>query len=329
MDGTLPANLAEDFTPVLRQRYGPYRAHLPVRTYEHCFVTHSGIGLKRFRLIKESVFDELAPKVTRHLHRYAVYKYLTEPRVALDHPNLCLLHNHWSTGYHHWLAECLVKLRTIQSDQYVVIVPRSLPRFATESLELFSFGGVAHVDAGRSVRAARLTVVANPYTARYNPADIVWLREYILARCGPAEVPTGRIYVTRRGERTRRVENEDEVVALLDQYGFRAIDPARLSFGAQARLFASCRALVSIHGAGLTNCMFMPWGARVLELYRELSTSEPTMNPCYWKLCEAAGLQYYYQFCDHGRNEGDVSDHVNVIVDVDKLERNVTLMLEG
>ncbi len=52
VDVTPPVNLDDDFAPVLRQRYGPYRAQLPVRTYEHCFVTHSGIGLKRLKLIR-------------------------------------------------------------------------------------------------------------------------------------------------------------------------------------------------------------------------------------------------------------------------------------
>jgi hypothetical protein len=51
------------------------------------------------------------------------------------------------------------------------------------------------------------------------------------------------------------------------------------------------------------------------------------MNTCYWHLSGAAGLNYYYQFCQHGSNDGDDVDHTNIIVDVNKLERNVRFML--
>ncbi len=125
----------------------------------------------------------------------------------------------------------------------------------------------------------------------------------------------------------RRVENETEVMGVLERYGFRMVEPASLSFSEQVRVFSECRTLVSVHGAGITNCIFMPRSAHVLELYRTIDCADPWMNPCYWKLCEAAGLRYYYQFCAHGRNDGDTIDHVNIIVDTAKLERNIQLML--
>jgi hypothetical protein len=51
------------------------------------------------------------------------------------------------------------------------------------------------------------------------------------------------------------------------------------------------------------------------------------MNAHYWELATTAGLRYYYQFCAHGHNAGGDADRVNVVVDIDKLRRNVELML--
>jgi hypothetical protein len=71
----------------------------------------------------------------------------------------------------------------------------------------------------------------------------------------------------------------------------------------------------------------MPTGAQVLELYRALTPDARGMNTCYWNLATAAGLSYYYQFCAHGRNDGDHIDRINVLVDIEQLTRNVELML--
>jgi capsular polysaccharide biosynthesis protein len=84
---------------------------------------------------------------------------------------------------------------------------------------------------------------------------------------------------------------------------------------------------VSIHGAALTNAMFMPQGGKVLELYRSLVNDNPWMNTCYWNLVTASGLDYYYQFCERGTNSDASADNTNIIIDIPKLEENIKLML--
>jgi capsular polysaccharide biosynthesis protein len=84
---------------------------------------------------------------------------------------------------------------------------------------------------------------------------------------------------------------------------------------------------VSVHGAGLTNCLFMPERGRVLELYRALASKQDGMNACYWRLATASNLDYYYQFCAHGENRGGDIDRIDIRVDVEKLKRNVEAML--
>ena len=46
--------------------------------------------------------------------------------------------------------------------------------------------------------------------------------------------------------------------------GFETVYTEELSFAEQVRLFSETRCLVSIHGAGLTNLMFMPPGGHML-----------------------------------------------------------------
>jgi capsular polysaccharide biosynthesis protein len=322
----LPGNAAGDFDSIAPQQHDEYRQHLPVATYDRCFVTHTGIGIKHLRLIEETAFSDADfVYVNRQFHRYGLYKWLSEPRVRLGQGNLLLLHNHWSSGYFHWLTECLVKAQFIDPAEHVVILPEDYPSFAQESLAMLPFAGIVRIPAGRGVRAARLTVVSNPHSGRFNPAHVAWLRRYFVERCGAASGTAERIYVTRRSEPRRRVANEEKVVSLLRQYDFEVLDARDLSFGQQVRAFAQCKVLVSVHGAGLSNCVFMPPGSRVLEFYPDLGPGQG-MNACYWHLSSSAGLTYYYQFCRHRQVKDEIGD-VDVVVDTEKLQRNIELML--
>jgi capsular polysaccharide biosynthesis protein len=324
---TPPRNLRPDFYPVLRHAANEYRAELPVVRIHGCFVTHTGIGLKHLRLVRETVIRSVNRKLTRHFHRYALYKYFSEPRVRSADPRLLLLHHHWASGYHHWLTECLLKVQFVDTAQHVVVLPEDYPAFARQSLAMFPFAGVLELPPNNGLQATSLTVIGNPYSAHFNPAHLRLLRERISERCVGPGPEAERIYITRRREPLRRIENEDAVIEALEGFDFQVVDPGGLSFEEQVRLFSGCKVLVSVHGAGLTNCLFMPEGARILELYRALLSEHDGMNACYWRLSTAAGLDYYYQFCEHGENRGGDIDRTDIRVDIDELKRNVSTML--
>jgi capsular polysaccharide biosynthesis protein len=323
----LPKNLAADFIPARQHVRNDYRRELPIVPVARCFVTHSGIGLKRLRLVSESVFHGLNSRITRHFYRYALYKYFTERRLRATEPRLLLLHNHWGSGYHHWLTECLLKVQFVDPSQYVVVLPEDYPPFAAETLAMFPFAGTLELPSGRALEARSLTLVGNPHSGHFNPAHLRTLKETILEPFGGPASGSERLYISRRGQALRLVENEDQVIETLERYDFRVVDPAALSFEEQVQLFSRCSVVVSVHGAGLTNCLFMPEGGRVLELYRALAPKNDGMNACYWRLSTASNLDYYYQLCAHGENRGGHIDRIDIRVDIDKLERNVEAML--
>ena len=327
MEIALPVNLAEDFTPVLHQRHSPLLLTLPVTTYDRCFVTHSGIGFTRLRPITESLYPNVTGQIRSRFYRHAVREYFTAPRIVSRRPQLLLVHNHWSGGYHHWIADCLVKLREVDPSRYIVVLPEDYPAFALQSLSKFPFQGIFGLPPAYGLSATNLTAVGNPYVSRYNPGHIRWLRDSLVSQRALDRTAADRLYVTRRHASRRRVANEDEVVALLARYDFTVVDSARLNFSTEVETFARCRALVSLHGAGLTNCVFMPPGGDVLELCRHMGAKTGEINTTYWHLSVAAGHNYYYQFCRPLRGHGGVPNDADVLVDVARLERNVRAML--
>jgi capsular polysaccharide biosynthesis protein len=327
MEIALPVNLAEDFTPVLHQRYSPIPCMLPVTTYDRCFVTHSGVGFTRLRPITESLYPNVTSRTHSKFYRHAVREYFTAPRVVSRRPRLLLVHNHWSGGYHHWVADCLVKLSQVDPSEYTVVLPDDYPAFALQSLGKFPIRGVLSLPYGHGLSATNLTAVGNPNVSRYSSGHIGWLRDALVPRQMRSQTATERLYITRRHAARRRIANEDEVVALLTRYNFTVLDSEQLSFSTEVETFARCRALVSLHGAGLTNCVFMPPGGDVLELCRHLGAKTGEINTTYWHLSAAADQNYYYQFCQPVHGHRGVPNDADVIVDVARLERNVRAML--
>jgi hypothetical protein len=184
MELVLPKNMGPDFFPAAQGVSNDYLHRLPVVTVGECFVTHSGIALKRFRLVPESLPEGLTARHRRHFYRYALYKYSTERRFGSAEPRLLLLHHHWGSGYHHWLTECLLKAQAIDPSQYVVVLPEDYPPFVRETLAMFSFAGTLELPPRRGLQASSLTLIGNPRSGHFNPKHLRALKRRILDRFG-------------------------------------------------------------------------------------------------------------------------------------------------
>jgi capsular polysaccharide biosynthesis protein len=120
--------------------------------------------------------------------------------------------------------------------------------------------------------------------------------------------------------------NEKEVAELLSRYGFRPLEPHTLSFKEQIVTFSNTKYLVALHGAALTNCVFMQPDSHVLELHPDISNEKSIFNISYWNLCHYFGLHYYFQGCSPV-NTKERFHTANLIVDLKKLEENIIQML--
>lgn len=328
----LPKNYSDDFKQVLSQPYNEYREDLPIVKYNNCFITHSGIGLKGFKLIEETLFENIPEKYRKHFYKYALFKYFLGKKLRLKRKNFLLIHNHWSKGYHHWVMECLGKILHIDTSQYTLLMPNDYGKFAFDGIALFDFKEVIRIPHNCGMKLDSVSIIANPNSGHYSSSFLSTYRQQLIDKCSTKciiESSPEYIYVSRKNDRLRHIENEDEVINLVSNYGFKVIDISTLDFYQQVMVFSKCKAYITIHGAALTNAMFMPKGAKVLELYRAINKVNSWMNTCYWNLATASGLDYYYQFCEHGKCFDTSIDNTNIIVDVPTLEMNIKLMLEG
>jgi len=265
--------------------------------------TPEGMLFKGSAILPESFSS---PVIMRHFlsRRRSVVKFFATNRALrrrrrVEGPRLWVTDD-WSHGYFHWLADALPRLYAAReaARETVLLLPHGYERleFVTSSLKLFDLRGVEYVGAEEVCVCERLLMPTHTApSGNYNEPLMRELRDFVLAACGvdPQATADARLYVSRGRAPKRKLSNEREAVRVLEEFGFRVVHFEDFAFEEQARLSASASHLVSNHGAGLTNILFMRPGGSVLELRRE---GERERN-WFFNLASAAGLDYYYQPC--------------------------------
>lgn len=281
--------------------------------YKDVILISSGIALKNFQLIKTTVFDNVS---SSHFYKYAIYKLLTKKTIKYKSESVpFIIHNHWSSGYHHWITEALVRLLSVENYQHkVLLLTNNYPSFAYESLKLLGVKKVEKFSPKVNLKLKALEIPENPNSGFYNRDYLIRLKKLLIKHSKPTN--NARIYITRKNAHKRKVENEKELHPILEKYGFKIIDADKLTFIEQVNLFTSCEFLISIHGAAITNCIFMPENSFVLEFYK----SNTFINRCYERMTEALKINYNRIICEGGKNKESHVDVTDLVVNPSKFE---------
>lgn len=225
-------------------------------------------------------------------------------------------------GFFHWLTDCLTRLIAVDDyrKNHIVILPEKLRsiQFIEQSLNYLEIK-FCYYDVACPVKVKHLLLPSHTApTGNYNPVLINKLREKFMD--SKYIEPTKYIYISRGLAIKRKIINEEEVIALLKEHHIEIHYFENYSFIEQVRLMNQTKCLIGLHGAGLTNMLFMQEGTSVLELRNE----GDSLNNCYFSLASDLNLKYYYQL-----NKGDSKDthEVNITVDLSLLKKNIELML--
>lgn len=186
-----------------------------------------------------------------------------------------LVGDHWNFG--HWLYNHLARLALAASaptlEGVPLVVGENIIASHVECLERIGFpdSKLIRLRQGRLARFRTLWAPMMPLCGFegvmfWSPGTIDFLRERLGVRADARARPGRRLYVTRRTSRWRRVLNEDDVVALLAQWGFEVVDPAALSIARQVEIAAGAEVIMGPFGAGMNLLLFAPRDAMVIEL---------------------------------------------------------------
>ena len=288
-----------------------------------------GVLFKAGRILPESfAFPHLLGEWTRLRRlRFLAGHYLLKTPRRIERDALWIADT-WSAGYFHWLADTLPRLFLVRDHlkDWTLLLPdyaRDLT-FVEPSLAPFGAGRVEYAARGEVLACRRLFVPTHAApSGHFNDAVILSVRDLLVTAYG-GDGDGDRLYISRSLARRRKVSNETAVVEVMRRFGFRIFHPESCPFEEQVRAASAARHLVSSHGAGLTNMLFMHPGSHVLELRHE----GDRLSNCYFTMASALGLNYAYQTCA-SIDPGEPPHTADLRVDIPRLERNLERLLAG
>lgn len=223
--------------------------------------------------------------------------------------------DNWSAGYFHWFTDALPRLMAVESfmDNHCILLPADFKTcpYIVASLDLLNVP-VKFFDKKRRLNVGELILPG--YTAKTGNYNKEFIQKVRRKFTSSKTVHAGkRIYISRNNAAKRKVLNEAEVIATVKEYGFEICIFEEMSFLQQVHLMQETDILLGIHGAGLTNMLFMPERGKILELRNQ----SDARNNCYFSLASVLGHSYYYLV---GQGDSPDTHVVNLTVDVARLK---------
>jgi capsular polysaccharide biosynthesis protein len=216
-------------------------------------------------------FSDLTPR-----EQVVAFREYVPRRVNRLSGTMAYLSNTWVDNYYHWMQLTLPLLRlyeklspALKPDYYYI----GESRLQGVQLETLARLGIRPNQIIREAASADRLLAAfylhRPQHAGARFRDI-WGHEFVRNLFWPVTPkPDGpkRIYLTRRDAGIRRLSNEDELVEYLRGDGFVPITLSGMSVAHQAEFFAGAEYIVAVHGAALTNLLFVQDGTKLVEIF--------------------------------------------------------------
>lgn len=314
------ALFAKEYTRVLPPTRTEHWQHLRVNAYGAAFAGW-----------------QVVPGSLRNEAQLARYNWKTVLRLrlqarALRVPSLLLFAEEWSQGYFHWLCDALPRLWALQPywGSHAVWLPRAYDlEYVRTTLQLLGLAP-QFFEAGTYLYAKDVqlaTMVAPP--GNYRPAALQDLYAALsqAAATAPAtplpfaEVPTA-LFVSRAKAPRRFIAQEEQMLEMLAPLGVQLVYMEDLDMLQKLQALRHCTLLIGLHGAGLTNMLFMPPGGAVLEL----RFAEDGHNNAYFSLAHAMGHRYYYL---KGKGSHPDTHSANLVIDPAVVADTVRTILQG
>ena len=229
-------------------------------------------------------------------------------------------------GYYHWMFDIVARISLLYQTSIDIstidkfVVNKFQTKFHKETIKDLGIPENKIVESCNypHIQANRLIVPSIPVNSGFRIAK--WtcksLKNIFLSKpTSRQSLYPERIYISRNQVSKRRVINENEVVSLLEKFGFKIIFLESMSIREQALYLANTKVVVAPHGAGLSNLVFCSSGTKVIEFF-----APEYILVCYWLISNICGLEHYHLIGDKFDNDFcSKPAHKNILVNLKKL----------
>jgi capsular polysaccharide biosynthesis protein len=232
------------------------------------------------------------------------------PAIAIGMP--------YGQNYCHWWFDAVgwyLAIRRFVPDDARIVLNSNLAAFQREALSIAGIAAASVYELPPD-HIASFPVLYVPASGRQVQRVVV---DALRTLIPPTAKPHRRLYVSRQGGSARRVLNHDRFSAILEAHGFEAVVAETLSVRQQIELFAEAEVVLGVHGAGLTNAVFSPSGALLIEL-QPTSGFSTVRAARYHNRASLAGLRHLRIPCQ----PADEDWKADVYVDCERLDADLT-----
>ncbi|MBS1599969.1 MAG: glycosyltransferase family 61 protein [Bacteroidetes bacterium] len=333
-----PKNLtAEDeylFSPFLQYELDS----LKIKKLRNVFVTHTGFCLDKNGLVKESHHrypEQYSDYLIEAAYYYNNASENPDNLIELDDQNNYLLIHHPWFNYYHWICEAIFRIWMVRDrlDEMTLLLPEHYQHsdFIMGSLEPFRFKNIFFIPSSKSLFVRNLCMPQiKPVVNAYKQDEVFEVRKFYLHYAlSVKKIDTNlgeRIYISRKKASRKKIANEEELESILHKYHFTIINNEDYCFQEQIAIYAHAKYLISIHGSGLTNMLFMQEKGRVLEFHKKKTNEKDWHSLAFWYLAACLEFDYYHQVCEPTDPEADYFN-ANFIVDPELFEKNINQLI--
>ena len=206
--------------------------------------------------------------------------------------NFFIVHNRNSKGYFHWITDTLPKI--IYGNKvyknFTVALPHELKiNFIISSLKRYKIK-FFFFRKNKNYFFKKVIYIGNLYPSGSPRSDIIKnLNKSLISRYRPFK----KIYISRNKSDRRKLINEKDLIKVLKLYNFEILHSEKLSFNQQVKIFSTAKFVLGLHGAGLSNIIWMKKKTMLLELKPE---KDLYLN-CYFNLSNLLNINYRYIIC--------------------------------
>lgn len=234
----------------------------------------------------------------KHPSKHSIFSLEKLPFIQRIDGTVAVLSGLLNNVYFHWMFDILPRIQLLYVsgiemagiDKFLI---DSRLSFQRETLKALGIAETKTLEADKYfyIEARRLVVPSFPGSIAWMPK---WACDFLKSaflnkKALETSEKIERLYISRKHAENRRIINEDEVISLLNKFGFKSITLELMSVAEQAALLANAKVVIAPHGGGLTNTVFCNSGTKVIEIF-----SPNYVYPCYWLVANLIGLEYYY-----------------------------------
>jgi len=336
---TPPQNLKEEDAYYFRHEYILPIPDCQSFVFHDAYYSEDGvIYTNRLQLVERSVVD---PEwIDKFRLRYVLANVVKKSKYRIDDANYYLSAiDLWSSGFAHWILDSLPRLyasRELHKHCYLILPESHNRTYILDTLNMFDFKGIHFFPKKTYCQISNLILVthAAPQGSLHEYLSREF-RQYAKEYCtkiGLGNFTQGeRIYISRQRAPKRHILNEQEVELVVKELGFTVIAFEDYTIFEQMAIMQHAKYVVTLHGAGVSNMIFMPSHTHYLEIRRKGDTH----NNHFFALASAMQINYWYQLADFkpspkadGKNfDLLMGNYYDVLVDVEELQTIVKKML--